>query len=105
MSQHMDALAHANEIRLARAVIKAKLRSGEISVLDAFDAPCCARMTVYALLSSQWRWGPARVIKLFSGLNREGVHIGMSKQVCELTERQRQVLERALSPRRRERSA
>jgi hypothetical protein len=89
MSQHMDALKLANEIRLGRAKLKQQVGAGTITVADVIaDAPDCAgSMTIAELVSSQRRWGTTRTSKLLAG-------IGMpeTKTIGSLTLRQRGLL-------------
>jgi hypothetical protein len=92
-AQHMKALARANEVRLARAALKREVAAGNRSALDVvLDCPWEARsMSVGELLSSQRRWGKARSRKLIH-------HAGLkeTKELGEMTERQRRVLAGAL---------
>lgn len=87
--QHMRALAKANEIRLARAEVKANVADGRTTAAAVIlDPPaCCMSMTMAELLCSQWRWGTDRTSKFLAG-------IGMTetKTIGSLTERQRRAL-------------
>ena len=87
--QHMQALARANEVRLARAELKRKIGSGAISVADVIiECPWeASSMTIAELLASQRRWGASRTSKFLAG-------IGMpeTKTVGSMTERQRGLL-------------
>jgi hypothetical protein len=91
--QHMRALARANEVRLARARMKREIASGRRPVLDVVrNCPWEAEsMSVSELLSAQRRWGRARSRKLI-------VSIGLTetKRMGSFTQRQRDVLARAL---------
>lgn len=91
--QHMQALARANEVRLARARMKREIASGQRNVLDVVrECPWEAEsMSVSELLSAQRRWGRARSRKLI-------VSIGLTetKRMGTLTQRQRDVLAGAL---------
>ena len=60
--QHMQALAQANKVRLARAELKRQVADGELSVADVvLDCPWEAEsMTIADLLMSQHRWGRTR---------------------------------------------
>lgn len=91
--QHMQALARANEVRLARASMKREIASGRRNVVDVVrDCPWEAEsMSVSELLSAQKRWGKARSRKLI-------VSIGLTetKRLGTLTQRQRDLLGRAL---------
>ncbi len=92
-SQCMQALARANQVRLARAALKRDISAGRRSITDVIlDSPWEAdSMSLSELLCSQRRWGRARSRKLLSsaGLN-EGKRLGT------LTERQRRILVAAL---------
>jgi hypothetical protein len=89
----MQALARANQVRLARAAMKREIGAGRRSVIDAVaECPWEAEsMTLSELLRSQRRWGRARARKLLTsiGLN-EGKRLGT------LTQRQVGILVRAL---------
>src|SRR3954468_19094375 len=60
--QHLEALAHANAVRLARAELKRNLAGGAVSAADVFiDCPWeAASMSVADVLMSQRRWGSHR---------------------------------------------
>jgi hypothetical protein len=91
--QHMQALAHANRIRLARAALKRDVRSGEASAADVVRT-CpfeVETMTVSELLRSQQRWGRTRARKFLSS-----IALNENRQLGRLTERQRQLLAREL---------
>jgi hypothetical protein len=87
--QHMRALARANEIRLARAELKRRVASGEVSVADVvLESPWEARsMTIADLLTSQRRWGTTRCRKLLSC-----IPMSENKTVGSMTDRQRRAL-------------
>jgi hypothetical protein len=92
-SQCMQALARANQVRLARAALKRDIGAGRRGVIDTVvECPWeVESMTLSELLRSQRRWGRARARKLLTsiGLN-EGKRLGT------LTERQVGILVRAL---------
>jgi hypothetical protein len=91
--QHMQALAHANRIRLARAALKRQVRSGDASAADVVRA-CpfeVETMTVSELLRSQQRWGRTRSRKFLASLA-----LNENRQLGRLTERQRGMLAREL---------
>jgi hypothetical protein len=97
MPQHMQALAHANRVRLARAALKRAVASGNVPAAEVVRS--CPwevdTMTVGELLQSQRRWGRTRVRRfLFSLALKENRPLG------RLTERQRSVLATALEARR-----
>jgi len=86
MSQHMEALAKANYIRLAHAEIKREIRDGTISAIDVLlgEPYVCGSMDLMELIQSQSRWGPKRVRTLLST-----VPIREDKKLRTLTPRQR----------------
>jgi hypothetical protein len=87
--QHLRALHRANEVRLARAELKRRVATGEISASDVIlQAPWEARsMSVSDLLMSQRRWGHQRCRRLLGQ-----VFVSETKTVGTLTERQRNEL-------------
>jgi hypothetical protein len=94
--QHMQALARANRVRLARAELRRSIRRGDVDVagLLAPDSaiPWEARsMTFGALLASQYRWGTARARKLATRLG-----IPERRALESLTKRERRKLVGAL---------
>ena len=69
MPQHMQALAHANRVRLARASLKREIAMGDVDAAEIVrQCPWeVESMTVGELLRSQRRWGRTRSRKfLFS---------------------------------------
>jgi hypothetical protein len=92
-AQCMEALARANQVRLARAALKRDICAGRRSVTEVVtDSPWEAEsMSLSELLCSQRRWGRARSRKLLSS-----AALGEGKKVGSLTERQRRILVRAL---------
>lgn len=89
----MEALARANEVRLARAVLKRDVCAGRRAVTDVIiESPWEANsMSLSELLCSQRRWGRARSRKLLSS-----AALSEGKKVGSLTERQRRILVGAL---------
>jgi hypothetical protein len=87
--QHMQALQRANKVRLARADLKRRVASGEISVAQVVMAcPWEAEsMTIADLLMSQRRWGVTRCRKLL-----QYVPMSETKTVGSMTDRQRHAL-------------
>ena len=87
--QHMQALAHANHIRLARAALKRSIKAGELDAAEVVrSCPWEAEtMTVAELRRSQRRWGRTRTQK-FLGL----LAVGENRQLGRLTDRQRELL-------------
>lgn len=92
--QCMRALDRANEVRLARAQLKRRIRRGELSVAEVILRRLWETdtMTVADLLSSQHGWGLHRV-RRFLAL----VPMSETKTVGSMTERQRRVLAAMLS--------
>ena len=92
-SQCMQALARANEVRLARAALKREIAAGHRGVTEVVqESPWEAEsMSLSELLCSQRRWGRARSRKLLAsaGLNE-------AKRLGTLTARQQRILVGAL---------
>jgi hypothetical protein len=88
-SQCMQALARANEVRLARAALKRDICAGRRNVTDVvLDSPWEAEsMSLSELLCSQRRWGRARSRKLLAS-----AALSEGKRLGTLTERQRRIL-------------
>lgn len=86
-TQHMQALAQANRVRLARAELKRRIESGERSAVEVIiDCPWEAQtMPVAAVLMSQRRWGRARCRKFLAS-----IPMSENKPVGSMTERQRE---------------
>ncbi len=97
--QHMQALARANRVRLARAELKRSIGRGEVDVAEVIrDCPWeTESMTLAELLTSQRRWGRTRARKLLQALA-----LNENKRLGTLTPRQRTLLTSALSPRARD---
>jgi hypothetical protein len=97
--QHMRALAHANRVRLARAELKRAIKGGRVDPAEIVRA-CpwqVETMTVGELLRSQRRWGRARARKFLSSLTlHESLSLNENRELGRLTERQRNLLARAL---------
>ncbi len=97
MPQHMEALAHANRIRLARAALKRSVAAGDVDAAEVVQE-CPAEvesMTVGELLRSQRRWGRTRVSRFLFPLD-----VKENRQLGRLTARQRLVLAHELSAKR-----
>jgi len=87
--QHMQALAHANRVRLARASLKRAVAAGEVeAAVIVRECPWeVESMAVGELLRSQRRWGRTRARKfLFS------VALNENRELGRLTARQRGLL-------------
>jgi hypothetical protein len=96
LDQRRAALVKANEVRMARARLKAAIFSGDVSPVDVLlDPPAEAQtMRVMDLLLSIRQFGPSKVQMIFGRFSRGsvGVVISPSKTVGGLTKRQREVL-------------
>ena len=84
--QHLQALSRANQVRLARASLKRRVATGQITAGDVIlESPWeAASMTVADLLMSQRRWGITRCRKVLGK-----VPVSETKTVGSLTDRQR----------------
>jgi hypothetical protein len=91
--QCMQALARANEVRLARARLKRAVGASERCVIQVVrDIPWEAEtMPIGELLCSQRRWGRARSRKLLNS-----IHMSEAKPLGSLTPRQQRLLVGAL---------
>ena len=100
MPQHMQALAHANRVRLARAALKRAIAAGRRRRGGGRPRlPLGGReMTVGELLRSQRRWGRTRARKFLVSLG-----LNENRELGTLTERQRELLAGALEAKRRQR--
>jgi hypothetical protein len=92
--QHLQALHHANRVRLARAELKRSVAAGrrtaaEVILSNPWEAES---MELSELLMSQRRWGRARCRRLLLSLG-----LPENKQIGTLTQRQRGALAGALS--------
>ena len=92
--QHMQALAHANRVRLARAALKREIKTGTATAADVVrDCPLeVETMTVSELLRSQDRWGRSRVKKFLGQFDG----VSESRELQRLTIRQRDLIARKL---------
>jgi hypothetical protein len=95
--QHMQALAHANRVRLARASLKRDVATGNVDAAEIVRL-CpweVESMTVGELLRSQRRWGRTRARKfLFS------IAVNENRELARLTSRQRALLAEELEAKR-----
>ena len=93
--QHMQALAQANRVRLARADLKRRIAQGEVTVAEVvIDSPWEAEsMSIADLLMSQRRWGLTRCRKLL-----QTIPMLETKTVGSMTERQRRAVAAQLVP-------
>jgi hypothetical protein len=98
----MEALAHANRVRLARAALKRAVAAGDVDVAEIVrDCPWeVETMTVGELLRSQRRWGRTRARKFLFSLA-----LNENRELGRFTERQRAVLATELDAKSRLRAA
>jgi len=85
----MQALAHANRVRLARAALKRSVAGGDVAVAEVVRT-CpweVETMTVGELLRSQRRWGRTRARKFLFSLA-----LNENREIGRLTQRQRSML-------------
>ena len=94
--QHMEALAEANRVRLARAQLKREVGAGDVETAEIVrECPWQAEtMTVGELLRSQRRWGRTRSRKFLNALT-----LNENRELGRLTSRQRQMLASELEQR------
>jgi hypothetical protein len=92
--QHMQALAHANRVRLARAALKRSIARGEVGAAEVIrDCPWeTESMTLAELLTSQRRWGRTRSRKFLLALA-----LSENKRLGTLTSRQRHLVSNELN--------
>jgi hypothetical protein len=85
----MQALEHANRVRLARAALKRNIARGELDAAEVIrECPWeTESMTLAELLTSQRRWGRTRSRKFLLALA-----LSENKRLGTLTQRQRQLL-------------
>jgi hypothetical protein len=88
-AQRMQALARANEVRVARAALKRRVGRGETSVVEAIlsGAPEIQSMAVIELLLSQRSWGHARCYGVLMA-----IPLSENKPIGSMTDRQQRVL-------------
>jgi len=93
--QHIQALARANRVRLARAELKRLIARGDVEVADVVrECPWQTEsMSLAELLTSQRRWGRTRARKFLLGLA-----LSENKRLGTLTTRQRALLCSELNP-------
>ena len=95
--QHMQALEHANRIRLARASLKRAVAAGQVDAAEIVKDPPTEveSMSVGELLRSQRRWGRTRARKFLFSLA-----LNENRELGRLTERQRTLLASELQAKR-----
>lgn len=87
--QHLQALKHANRVRLARAELKRQVAADKLSAAEVvLSCPWEVRsMSISELLMSQKRWGRTRCRRALTPIG-----VPENKPVGTLTERQRRAL-------------
>jgi len=95
--QHMEALAHANRVRLARASLKRAVAAEEVGAAEIVrDCPWeVESMAIGELLRSQRRWGRTRARKFLAT-----VALNENRELGRLTHRQRSMLVNELESKR-----
>ena len=93
--QHLQALRHANRVRLARAEMKRRIAAGDLPVSEVvLECPWQTEsMSISDLLMSQKRWGRARCRRLLLSIG-----VPENKEIGTLTDRQRLALVSMLLP-------
>jgi hypothetical protein len=93
-AQHLQALEHANRVRLARAEMKRRIAAGDLQAAEVIlSCPWEAEsMSISDVLMSQKRWGRARCRRLLMSIS-----IPENKRVGTLTERQRAIVATTLA--------
>jgi hypothetical protein len=86
VEQRLDALARANRMRVARANLKRRIASGDVSCADLLLRPTweIQSMPVAALLASQRYWGKYRARQFL-----RSIQLSELKSIGAMTERQR----------------
>jgi len=92
--QHLQALERANKVRLARAELKRRVASGQLSAAEIVRTPPeeVLTMEVAELLTSQRRWGHTRARRFLAG-----IPLTETKTLGSMTLRQRETLASMLS--------
>lgn len=87
--QHLRALARANEVRLARAELKRRVLTGEVSAAEVILGGRweAESMTVADLLLAQRRWGRTRCRTFL-----QRIPLSETKTIGSMTERQRRAV-------------
>lgn len=80
-AQRFSALARANEVRKSKADLKARLKLGELSLLDALKDPCTQSAKIEAILRCLPSIGPNRTRTIL-----KRVCIGHYRRVESLTD-------------------
>ena len=99
MPQHMQALEHANRVRLARASLKRSVAAGRADAAEIVrECPWEVQsMSIGELLRSQRRWGRTRARKFLFPMA-----LNENRELGRLTTRQRELLATELEAKRPE---
>jgi hypothetical protein len=99
--QHMQALEHANRVRLARASLKRSVAAGRVDAAEIVrECPWEVQsMSIGELLRSQRRWGRTRARKFLFPMA-----LNENRELGRLTARQRELLAVELEAKRPERT-
>ncbi|HZO06837.1 MAG TPA: hypothetical protein VFB52_10650 [Solirubrobacterales bacterium] len=99
--QHMQALEHANRVRLARASLKRSVAAGRADAAEIVrECPWEVQsMSIGELLRSQRRWGRTRARKFLFPMA-----LNENRELGRLTTRQRELLATELEAKRPERT-
>ena len=94
-SQRLAALGRANEVRRARAELKARVRGGEVGLVGLIGEPpeCLLTASLAEVLLAAPGVGKVRLRRILSG-----ARLSPAKALGTLTERQRTELIRAIGP-------
>ena len=97
--QHMQALEHANRVRLARASLKRSVAAGRVDAAEIVrECPWQVQsMAIGELLRSQRRWGRTRARKFLFPMA-----LNENRELGRLTTRQRELLATELEAKRPE---
>jgi hypothetical protein len=94
VTQHLEALQRANEVRQRNAEIKRQIRDGDLTVAEALYQEDIGSMKVANLIAAKEWFGPTKTRKLLA-------FIGASRalRVADLTDRQRDLLAQSMEGR------
>lgn len=96
--QPTEALAGANETRLAAAGLRQRVVSGELTLAEAIDHPDAACLTITRLLEAQPGWAKVRARDCLAGLAAAREPIGPLRRVRDLSARQRALVVQHANP-------
>jgi hypothetical protein len=87
--QHLTALTLANQVRVARADLKRRVRTNELNAAAVVltNPPAAQSMTVASLLACQRGWGPEKVTRFLKTFPMKE-----ARTVGSLVERERQMI-------------